>query len=199
MKLPLALILHGLPGSGKGAIAKNCEEYGFQVFTMSNILREKEAADKNFANKYPKLIQTLEKGDLAPDESVIEAFFWKFNFTKPNTGVVLDGCIRTAKQGREMMKVLLGKYCILFVHVNCSKETSLERTLVHRKEDHKKKGIAVRKDDTPEGVAKRQAIFYENFPGIYRMVESTGHMIHRVDGEQSKEVVVEQINKLCFC
>lgn len=197
-RLPLVIVLLGLPGSGKGTIAHYFKDKGYKILTMSSILKEMEAHNKDFATKY-KFSENNGNGNLVADEGVLKAFKWKLSIIPENTNLVLDGCIRTPEQAHGIMNLMKSEYRMIFFHVECSTKTSSMR-IATRVKEHKKKRIPIRPDDkSKKAVKKRQKAFKDNIDGIYVVVNRAVYPIYVIDGEQSKEVVISRATTVCPC
>lgn len=195
-RLPLAIVLLGLPGCGKGTIAHYFKDKGYIILTMSKIMEEMEVHDKDFALKY-KFSANNGGGNLVADEGVLKAFRWKLSTIPDNTNLVLDGCIRTREQAHAIMNLMKSEYRMTFFHVECSIETSSKR-IANRVREHKKLKIPVRPDDkSKKAVKKRQKAFQDNISGIYEVVNGVLYPIYIIDGEQSKEVVISRATTIC--
>lgn len=195
-RLPVAIALLGLPGSGKGTVAHYFKDKGYEILTMSNILKEMEAHDEDFALKY-KFSANNGKGNLVADEGIIKAFRWKISTIQGDINVVLDGCTRTPEQTHGIMNLMKSKYRMIFFHVTCSIRTSSKR-IATRVKEHEEQGIPVRSDDkNKKAVRNRQKAFQDNIEGIYGVVNGAIYPIYVIDGEQSKEVVISRATTIC--
>lgn len=90
------IILLGAPGAGKGTLAiKMKEKYGIPHVSTGDILRE------NIRNKTElglKAKDLIDKGQLVPDELVVEIIKDRLSKDDAKNGVILDGFPRNIKQ-----------------------------------------------------------------------------------------------------
>lgn len=90
------IILLGAPGAGKGTLAiKMKEKYGILHVSTGDILRE------NIRNKTElgiKAKDLIDKGQLVPDELVVEIIKDRLSKEDAKNGVILDGFPRNIKQ-----------------------------------------------------------------------------------------------------
>ena len=90
------IILLGAPGAGKGTLAiKMKEKYGIPHVSTGDILRE------NIRNKTElgiKAKDLIDKGQLVPDELVVEIIKDRLSKEDAKNGVILDGFPRNIKQ-----------------------------------------------------------------------------------------------------
>jgi adenylate kinase len=96
----LKLIIFGPPGSGKGTYASRLQnKLGVDVIAMGDIFREIMKEDSALGRKVKGFV---EKGQLVPDDVVIEVL--KLRLTKSTTkkGFILDGFPRTIDQAKAL-------------------------------------------------------------------------------------------------
>ncbi len=138
------------------------------------------------------------KGNLAPDKyinrivleglkhrTIVGLDGRKLNPTKQI--VALDGFPRTSEQltiiESEKKIVLLNMFYIMV-----SDETAYARSAKRASES-----ATPRKEDTPEGVAKRLSDFYKFTEPMLTDAKRRGYPVHEIDGETSPQNVLEQI------
>jgi len=127
----MKLILLGAPGCGKGTQAKKLgARYGLVHISTGDMFRR---AVEEKTETTLQLKKIMEKGDLVPDELVIDVV--KNRLAKDDcrrSGFVLDGFPRTLEQARELDKILKdgGIDTVLYIDVN---ETELIRRLSGRR------------------------------------------------------------------
>jgi adenylate kinase len=91
------ILLFGYPGSGKGTQGRILSALpGFHHVAMGDILRSITTANPLFE----KLQSYLRRGDLVPDELVIDLFFRHIDSLKPSPEdfLIIDGVPRNARQ-----------------------------------------------------------------------------------------------------
>jgi adenylate kinase len=98
------IVLFGPPGAGKGTqAAKLVETYNLVHLSTGDILRAEMKKNSPLGQKVKSLI---EKGELVPDELVIELIREKLNNNKGTVGFIFDGFPRTVEQAIALDKML---------------------------------------------------------------------------------------------
>lgn len=126
-KLLMRLIFLGPPGAGKGTQAKVISErMGLAHISTGNILRE---AVKNNSPVGLKAQAFMEKGELVPDEVVIEIVVERLAKQGKKTGFILDGFPRTAPQAVSLEENLkkIGQDIDYAVYFDTTDATSIAR------------------------------------------------------------------------
>ena len=101
------LILMGPPGAGKGTQAKRlAKHFGIPQIATGDILREAVASDSETGQRAQAI---MERGDLVPDELVIEIARERLARDDCATGFVLDGFPRTTRQAEALDAILAGR------------------------------------------------------------------------------------------
>ena len=104
MSREMNLILMGPPGSGKGTQAKRLvEKFGIPQISTGDILREAVASGSPIGLRAKAI---MEKGELVPDEVVIEIVRARLGRADCESGFVLDGFPRTRKQAAALDQIL---------------------------------------------------------------------------------------------
>jgi len=100
----LNIVLFGPPGSGKGTQAeKLIRKYGLIHMSTGDILREA------ISKKTPLGVRAkeyLDKGELVPDEDVVNMVIKKLDAEKDPNGFIFDGFPRTCGQARVLRNLL---------------------------------------------------------------------------------------------
>lgn len=100
----LNIVLFGPPGAGKGTQAeKLIEKYGLTHLSTGDILREEIAKGTSPGIKVKDLI---DKGELVPDEIVIEMIREKIHENLNGKGFIFDGFPRTTVQAKKLDEML---------------------------------------------------------------------------------------------
>jgi adenylate kinase len=101
---PLALILFGSPGSGKGTQSKYLVKWlGIPQISTGDMLREHIRTGDSIG---VAVTERMKSGSLVPDELVNHLVFERIHQPDCERGFILDGYPRTIAQGEEMMRVL---------------------------------------------------------------------------------------------
>ena len=147
------LILFGPPGSGKGTQSvKIAEKFNFAHISTGDIFR------REIKNKTPlglKVQSIIEKGELVPDELLIEILSDAMGKFENVDGFVLDGFPRTLKQAEDLDHLLSdnGREVSLVLALDVNEEEIIKRLL-------KRAELEGRKDDTEEVIRNRMNVYY---------------------------------------
>jgi len=97
-------LIFGPPGSGKGTQSvKLAEKYNLMHLSTGDMLRAEIAAGSALGKKMSSI---MSKGELVPDEVVIELIASKIDNTKNRAGFLFDGFPRTVAQTVALEKML---------------------------------------------------------------------------------------------
>ncbi len=149
----LNIIICGAPGCGKGTQSTMiAEKYKLKHLSTGDLLR------KEIEEKTPLGVvieDSIAKGNLAPDEMIIDILLKAFKKNEDNkNGVILDGFPRTLNQAETLEKVLKGTAnevtILLDIHVD-------NRELINRL--LKRGETSGRSDDNLETIKKRLEVF----------------------------------------
>jgi adenylate kinase len=147
------ILLLGPQGSGKGTQAKRISEaYGIPHIATGDILRAAISAGTELGRKVKPI---YDRGDLVPDELMIELIRERLAQDDTESGFVLDGFPRTMAQAEAldpMLREIVKELDVVFV-LQLTDEHCIERLL-------KRARLEGRVDDTPEAIAKRLEIYH---------------------------------------
>lgn len=151
------LVLFGPPGAGKGTQAKVLmETRGLPQLSTGDMLRAAVKAGSALGKKVDTL---LTKGELVPDDIVIDIIAERYDQPDCAKGAVFDGFPRTIPQAEALDAMLAarGKKIdrVLELKVN-------DKVLLERVEQRIKEGGILRSDDTPETLQHRLGVYYKN-------------------------------------
>jgi len=97
-------LIFGPPGSGKGTQSvKLAEKFNLKHLSTGDMLRAEIAAGTELGKKMSSI---MSRGELVPDEVVIEMIANKIDSTKNVAGFLFDGFPRTVAQTEELEKML---------------------------------------------------------------------------------------------
>jgi adenylate kinase len=98
------ILIFGPPGSGKGTQSvKLAEKFNLSHHSTGDMLRAEIAAGTELGKKMSSI---MSKGELVPDEVVIEMIADKIDSTKGVAGFLFDGFPRTVVQTNELENML---------------------------------------------------------------------------------------------
>jgi len=97
-------VIFGPPGSGKGTYASRLQsQLGVDVIAMGDIFREIMKEDTALGRKVKGFV---EKGQLVPDDVVIEVLKQRLSKPSSKKGFILDGYPRTIEQAKALDKFI---------------------------------------------------------------------------------------------
>jgi adenylate kinase len=97
-------LIFGPPGSGKGTQSvRLAEKFNLKHLSTGDMLRAEIVAGTELGKKMSSI---MSKGELVPDEVVIELIAKKIDSTKGSAGFLFDGFPRTVAQTVELEKML---------------------------------------------------------------------------------------------
>lgn len=205
----MKLILLGAPGAGKGTQAEIiCEKLSIPTISTGNIIRE---AMKNGTEMGLKAKEAVEAGKLVSDDVVIGIIKERLAKDDCKAGFILDGFPRTIPQAEALDKLGVAIDCVLDIGVKdeaiaarlggrrvcpqCGSSYHIEYKRPSKEGICNQCGAALiqRKDDAPETVLERLAIYHEQTEPLKDYYRSTGKL-KSVEGQDK----VEDTTKLVF-
>ncbi len=161
------LILFGPPGSGKGTQSlRIAEKYGLTHISTGDIFR-REIRNKSFLGL--KVQQIIEKGELVPDELLVDILKDAMMQVKIAKGFVFDGFPRTIRQANDLDKLMteLNENVSLVLALDVDEEEVVKRLL--------KRAIAEgRKDDTEEVIRNRMKVYHSQTSPLMNYYKDLG-------------------------
>ncbi len=211
----LNLVLLGAPGAGKGTQAKRlAEDFGLPYIATGNMLRD---AVREQTELGAKAKEYMDRGDLVPDELIIEMIKRRLEEADADGGFILDGFPRTEKQAEaldeELKKVARQLSATLLIDVP---EEEVVRRLSGRRvcengqhnfhvDFHPPKHpdrcdvdgsrLVVRDDDKPEVVQHRLGEYRQKTEPLIEYYTNRD-ILRRVDGSRSPDDVHDQIRAI---
>lgn len=205
------LILLGAPGAGKGTQAEIiCDKLGIPSISTGNILRE---AVKNQTAAGLEAKSFMDSGALVPDAVVIAILKDRIAMADCQKGFILDGFPRTVPQAEALdeMGVVIDKV----IDINVP-DAEIENRLSGRRvcevcgasyhtenRPSAKEGVCdkcggaliIRKDDKPETVKDRLAVYHAQTAPLAGYYEEKGKLF-TIDGTQEIGFITEQLLKI---
>lgn len=103
----LNFLIFGPPGSGKGTQSVQLsEKYNLLHLSTGDMLRAEIGSGTSLGNRVKGI---MEKGELVPDEVVIEMIDARIDAEKSKAGFLYDGFPRTVEQAQALESMLEGK------------------------------------------------------------------------------------------
>lgn len=208
------IVMLGAPGAGKGTQAKRmAEKYGIPHISTGDILRSNISRETELGKKAKSFLDT---GALVPDELVIQLVADRLEEDDAKAGFIFDGFPRTIPQAESLDQMLRekGRRIEYAVNIDVPDAVIVDRMSGRRfcadcgASYHteylkpKKEGVcdkcsgilALRKDDEPETVLKRLAVYHEQTEPLiayYRKNE----VLREVDGTKEVTEILAEIQK----
>ena len=209
------LVFLGPPGAGKGTYAKALvKELGIPHISTGDMFRETASSGSELGRK---IKETMERGDLVPDELVNEMVKERLSRSDCKDGFILDGYPRTVAQAEALDGILkeMGKELTWAIFFDVPEEVVVQRLTNRRicpkcgriynlltmppKEDNLcdvcKVPLIQRDDDKEEVVRRRYKVYMENTVPVVEYYEDAGKL-KRIDGTIGVENVVGEILNL---
>ena len=168
------LVIFGAPGSGKGTqsdllVAK----YGFRHISTGDVLR---AEIKQGTELGRTAQQFIDKGQLIPDELMIEILASVYDSLCPCEGVIFDGFPRTIPQAEALKKMLAqrGTEVSAVLQLEVPEEMLTERLLNRGK-------TSGRADDNAETIRKRLEVYHSQTAPLAAWYAAEGKL-HAIKG-----------------
>jgi adenylate kinase len=182
----MRLLMVAPPGAGKGTqAARLASHYGMAHLSSGELLREEVAAGSEIGRD---VAAYLERGDLVPDEVVIEILTKPVLDAVEHGGYVLDGFPRTLRQAEEAHRVakqVEGIELQAVVHLAVGHDEVRRRLLARARREG-------RSDDTGTTIAHRLEVFDAQTRPLLAYYAGRGLVVD-IDGEQPVEKVFADI------
>ena len=198
----MKLIFLGAPGAGKGTQAEKVSEYlNIPTISTGNIIRE---ALKNGTEMGKKAKSYMDSGALVPDDVVIGIIRERLAQPDCDNGFILDGFPRTIPQAEALDR--MGIHIDRIIDIEVPDETIAQRVSGRRvcaaggssyHLDYKKPqvdgvcdrcngALVQRKDDQPETVKERLAVYHEQTEPLKEYYAKSGKLVI-VEGQERVE------------
>ena len=175
------LVIFGAPGSGKGTqsdllVAK----YGFRHISTGDVLR---AEIKQGTELGRTAQQFIDKGQLIPDELMIEILASVYDSLCPCEGVIFDGFPRTIPQAEALKNMLAqrGTAVSAELQLEVPEEMLTERLLNRGK-------TSGRADDNAETIRKRLEVYHSQTAPLAAWYAAEGKL-HAIKGYGALEEI----------
>ena len=206
----MKIIMLGAPGAGKGTQAKKiAEKYSIPHISTGDIFR---ANIKNNTELGQKAKTYMDKGELVPDELVVDLIMDRFKEADCANGYVLDGFPRTIPQAEALDKALAAnnEAVDFAINVEVPDENIINRMSGRRAcvgatyhiqfNAPKVEGVCdtcgekliLRDDDKPETVKNRLSVYHEQTQPLIDYYSKKG-VLAEVDGTQAMDDVFNAI------
>ena len=150
----LNIVIFGAPGSGKGTQSeKIVEKYGINHISTGDVLR---AEMKNGTELGKTAKGYIEKGQLVPDELIVDMLAKVLDSKVNSKGVIFDGFPRTIPQAKALKEMLNKRGTDVSVMLNLQVE---EEELINRLLERGK--VSGRSDDNLETIKSRLDVYHK--------------------------------------
>ncbi|MEX2642470.1 MAG: adenylate kinase [Acetobacterales bacterium] len=185
------LILLGPPGAGKGTQAQILEKnHGVVQLSTGDMLRAAIASGSALGEKVKEI---MARGDLVPDELMVDLISQRISEPDCANGFILDGFPRTVPQAEALDEMLneRGLRIDLVVEVKVDEAALFDRIAGRANEA----AAGARADDTEEVLRKRLDVYHRQTAPILPYYRKGGRL-KQVDGMQDIDTVSTQIESL---
>ncbi len=181
------IVIFGGPGSGKGTQSeKLIEKYGLEHISTGEVLRTEIAAQTELGKI---AAQFIEKGQLVPDELIIDILASVFDSKRGSKGVIFDGFPRTIEQAKALKKMLAerGTEVSAVVALEVEDAELIERLLNRGK-------ISGLSDDNLETIQKRLQVYHSQTAPLIEHYKNE-NLYHPIKGDGTVDEIFERIKK----
>ncbi len=181
----LNIVLFGPPGAGKGTQSQTLiEKYALVHLSTGDILRA-EISGGTDLGKYAK--QIMDRGELVPDEVVIQMISNKIDANLAAKGFIFDGFPRTIPQAQALDDMLSQKGASISCMISLTvPEEELVSRLVKRGE------TSGRADDKEATIRNRFNEYITKTLPVAQFYK-TQHKLHEIDGVGELEAIFGRI------
>lgn len=182
------IVIFGAPGSGKGTQSDLLvKKYGFKHISTGDVLR---AEIKNGTSLGQTAKSYIDKGQLIPDELMIDILANVYDSLCPCDGVIFDGFPRTIPQAealKRMLKERKGEVDVM-IELSVPDEMLMERLINRGK-------TSGRADDNEETIRKRLDVYKNQTAPLIEWYKTDGK--HRaIKGHGALEEITDTLSEV---
>jgi len=202
------VIIFGAPGAGKGTQADLIEEkFNFIKISTGDLIRAEIKAGTDIGLKVKEV---LAKGELVPDDTIIQLLKRRLAQPDITSGYVLDGFPRTLDQARELSHLQVKDEKAIFLEVDAdvmvarllSRLTCKNCGAIYNTRNKPPRAagtcdecgglLETRLDDNPDTIRQRIAVYREQTEPVIAYYRQKGS-IHEIDADGSAEGIFARI------
>ena len=179
------IVIFGAPGSGKGTYsAALVEKFGYNHISTGDVLRAEIKADTELGRIAEGYI---EKGQLIPDDLIIDMLASVYDTMRDGPGVIFDGFPRTIVQAKALKEMLeqRGEEISVTLNLIVSEDVLMERLLNRAK-------IEGRSDDNEETIKKSFNVYYTQTHPLIEWFRKEG-VLCEFTFEGDKDKMIQEI------
>ena len=181
------VLLLGPQGSGKGTQATRiARDYGIPHIATGDIIRAMKEEPSDLGRE---LKAVYDRGDLVSDGLMIRLIEDRLGREDAQEGFILDGFPRTLAQAEALDEMLreLDRKLDIALEFQLRDRDTLERRLLKRAAEED------RSDDTPEAIARRLALYYEQTEPLVEYYRSRHGNVVGVHAERPIDSVYAEV------
>jgi adenylate kinase len=185
--VPLNILLLGPQGAGKGTQAKRISsEYGIRHIASGEILRDEMAAGTKLGRRVKEI---YDRGDLVPDDVMIDLIRTRLEQPDTEAGFVLDGFPRTTVQAEALDSMFadIGRNFSVVFALQIPDEVAFERL-------RKRAELEGRADDTDEAIQRRLDNYHRETEPLTEYYRARGRLVP-IHGDRSENEVFAEIQQ----
>jgi adenylate kinase len=206
------IILFGAPGCGKGTQADMLEKkYGYKKISTGDLIRAEVAAETNIGLQVKTI---MEKGELVPDETIIEILKKRLKQEDIKNGYIMDGFPRTKQQAEALSQMEVDSEMAIYLRIVhedvvvkrlLSRLTCSQCGAIFNMQNNPPKtpglcdlcggAIKQRADDNEETVRNRINVYRKQTEPVIDYYKNK-EILHEVDASGSVEKVFEAIEEV---
>ncbi len=190
----MRLILLGPPGAGKGTQAQRLvRKHGIVHLSTGDMLRAAVAAGTPVGLRAKSI---MDRGELVPDEVVVQIIADRVDQPDARPGFVLDGFPRTVAQAEALERLLAERGLELdgVIQLKADENILLKR-IENRVREMTARGEKLRADDNPEVLKGRLGVYRTQTAPLIEHYAGKG-MLKAVDGMAPIDAVTAAIDEI---
>ena len=174
------ILIMGPPGSGKGTQAvRIAERRGLAHISTGDMLRAAMAAGSDLGNRVKDIV---DRGDLVPDELMLELVLDRLSQPDAANGFLLDGFPRTVAQAEALIAALEGDRVLeRIILLEVPDDVLVERALARG-----------RVDDTEDTIRHRLRVYQDSTRPVLQALEGRLDRVD-IDGVGGIDEITERI------